>query len=165
MKESSSIKTLTLFNPQFPYIHKLPCKLLYDLWTSSDQITTPVPVGKLFLKLSHWIHGNMSTYQQHQVFFKTIDNEQISIFVHYMNDLTNTMKEENTKVTKCEKQRRHQEKKKQNKKTNKFTFFPLDITSTNHVDNSWSFNFLFGIYCNPPFPPKTTNTHEGYFAC
>ena len=122
------------FVPSFPYIHHLPCRVLYNLWTGQDQLNRPVPVYDIFDNIVQCMHGKMTTYEQMNEKMSDGDNESIYAFYNIMAEGKDLMDAEKKKVISCEKQRRLQQNKKRKRDSEK---------KKTHSLQTWLFNFLF----------------------
>lgn len=131
-KQVANKSDIDHFHPSFPYIHHLPCRAFYQLWTGKDQINHPVPVYDIFYRIVQCIGGRMTTYQQ----VNESDSEDYESYCAFCHILTKTEAlkiDENKKVSNCEKQRRQQSKRrKQDSEKTK-----------SHSPQTWVFKFLF----------------------
>lgn len=153
----------------FPYIHRLPCKSLFQLWDSTDQITVPIPVGEFFKHVLNCIGGNAITYHQHQAsnIYNPKSEEGIVTYEYYLQELFTLVKYDTAAVKNAEKQRKFQAMKKRKRgKTMRNSVEAIHMLTT-PFDNEISLNFLFGIHNNllNPFQTKYYVFHQSKVAC
>jgi len=144
----------------FPYIHHLPCKQLYKVWNSSSQASGRVPVHHIFFQIVMCIYGNALSFNNsisHQLLHHEKDHEQILLFRRIFRHFYGTIDEDMGKIMNCEKQRRHQIKKKNGPQCE--NTFNYTKKSRQVINPNWSCPFLF--------PSKYfDNTGQTYsFAC
>ena len=152
MKECESISTLETFSTEFPYIHQLPCKILYE------KIEKDVPVYHIFVTLLHVIHECMKIYHYHQEYSQSNnDGAKVTSFNNYINEAQYKMEIEFRRIKNCEKQRVHQQNQ------NKFVSKNKKISVVFNNDE-WSMKFLFGSHLDIIFPNKIVFSIKETFA-
>lgn len=132
---STDKRELNQFLPNFPYIHHLPCSGIYELWTGIDQLTHPVPLYDIFLKILTIFQGRMTSYENWKQ--NTLCDEQLTVFefVRIVTQVKEYMKQERKQVGNCEKQSRRQQKKRKlhsNKNQNWMKNFLFSYTHHRH---------------------------------
>ena len=130
------------FSPYFPYLHHLPCKLLYNVWNLSAQVSERVPFHNIFNQIIMSIYGNAITFNTSNslgLHHCENDHEQVLLFQIILREACTVIDMEMQSVLNCEKQRRHRIKKRGNGLEN----ISYTKRSRQVVNPNWSCPFLF----------------------
>jgi hypothetical protein len=156
------------FAPYFPYIHHLPCKQLYQVWNSSAQVSARVPVDHLFYQIVMCIYGNAISFNtsmsnlHHDLLHHENDHEQILVFRRILIGTCDAIDMEIDMIKNCEKQRRHQMKKRAERGTECESTSFYTKKSRQVINPNWSCPFLFP---SKYFLDKYNREQTETFAC
>lgn len=156
------------FAPYFPYIHHLPCKQLYKVWNSSAQVSARVPVDHLFYQIVMCIYGNAISFNtsmsnlHHDLLHHENDHEQILVFRRILIGTCDAIDMEIDMIKNCEKQRRHQMKKRAERGTECESTSFYTKKSRQVINPNWSCPFLFP---SKYFLDKYNREQTETFAC
>ena len=118
--------------PYFPYIFHLLCKNLDQIWNLTAQLSEPVPFHHIFEQINMCIYGKATTFHTsnplHSRYNEHAD-DQISSLQRILMEASSGIDREMSLVRNCEKQKRHQNKKKESQFEN--------------INPNWSCPFLF----------------------
>jgi hypothetical protein len=130
--------------PYFPYIYHLPCKKLDQIWNLSDQISKPVPFDHIFEQINMCIYGKATTFHTSNPLHSRYNEhaeDQISSLQRILMEASEAINMEMKLVRNCEKQKRHQNKKKESQFENIYT--KRSRQGINPLNPHWSCPFLF----------------------
>jgi len=147
-------------SPYFPYIYHLPCKQLDEIWNLSSQISKPVPFHHIFEQISMCIYGKATTF--HTSFplhsrYNEHAEDQISSLQSILMEASSAIDREMLLVRNCEKQKRHQHKKKESQFDNIYIPKDQDKSST-HTGLALSYS-LSNIFCGLIIPREQKHLH------
>ena len=129
------------FSPIFPYISHLPCKHLYDVWGLSAQVSECVPLDGIFRQINICIIGNATTFHTHN--HTDDDGEQMASLKRTLFNAGTQINKEMSLAKNCEKQKRHQNKKKGSQFENAYNTAYNTERSRPKNNPQWSCQFLF----------------------
>jgi len=128
-------------SPYFPYIYHLPCKQLDKIWNLSSQISKPVPFHHIFEQINMCIYVKATTFHTSNPLHSRYNEhaeDQISSLQSILMEASSAIYREMSLVKNCEKQKRHQNKKKESQ------FENINTKRSRQVINPhWSCPFLF----------------------
>lgn len=121
----------------FPYIHFLNVKELFNVWENNNHSNTCVPVDKIFMQIVNQIHIKTMLY-----------DKTMSIFVNQFRDIIievrAAMKNLKKNMLNCEKQSKFQAKKKQ-----KLIAQDIFMTASTEFGGFWVSLYIFPLEDNP----------------